>query len=471
MSKFRHSFLPTAGEQENEMLSALGIKSIDELFDDIPSKFQLKTRLKIPQGISEREVYTKVSEFLAQNWDPQKGASFLGGGVWPHIIPEAVKAIVGRTEFLTAYTPYQAEISQGILQALFEYQSLIAELVDLPVVNASMYDWASALGEAALMAGRVTRRKTFIIPHLISPNRRAVLHTYTEPAGIRVESAGYHAQTGQLDIEALKVLLDSDIAGVYFENPGYLGVLQEDVDAISDIVHDAGALLVIGVDPISLGILRPPGDYGADIVIGEGQPLGTPLNMGGPLLGIFASRDERRIVRQLPGRIIGLTSTLDGAERGFVMTIQAREQHIRREKATSNICSNQAHSAITAAVYLSLLGSEGMVELGEKILQLRYYAEQQLNAIEGIKAPLFDAPHFKEFVVSIEKSGRADSKRTEIRGLLAQIQQCGILAGVPLDKSFPDLGQSALVCITEMHRKETIDQLAIAVQQAMEGEQ
>ncbi len=471
MPDFRHSFLPTVGEQEAEMLSVLGIKSIQELFEDIPSKFQLKDRLKIPSGLSENEVCEKIETVLAQNWNTRTTRSFLGGGAWPHIIPEAIKAIVNRTEFLTAYTPYQAEISQGMLQALFEYQSLMAELVDLPIVNASMYDWASALGEAALMASRVTKRGSFLISSLISPSRQAVLNTYTQPAGVKVGSIGYNPRTGQLDIDQLKDLLNSDTAGVYFENPGYLGVLQEDVEAIADVVHDAGSLLVVGVDPISLGVIRPPGDYGADIVIGEGQPLGSPLNFGGPLLGIFACRDERKIVRQLPGRIIGLTSTVEGDEQGYVMTIQAREQHIRREKATSNICSNQAHSAITAAVYLALLGPQGMVELGEKILQLRHYAEQQLNAVEGIKAPFFDAPHFKEFVVSIEEGHDKDSKKKGIRAVLEQIQHCGILAGVPLDQSFPDLGQSALVCVTETHNQQAIDQLAEAFMQAMEGEQ
>jgi glycine dehydrogenase subunit 1 len=347
----------------------------------------------------------------------------------------------------------------------------MAELIELPIVNASMYDWASALGEAALLASRVTKRRTFLVPQLISPSRRAVLHTYTQPAGVKVESVGYDAQTGQLNTEHLQELLDANTAGVYFENPGYLGVLQDDVDAIVNIVHDAGALVVVGIDPISLGVIRPPGDYDADIVIGEGQPLGSPLNMGGPLLGIFASKDDRKILRQLPGRIIGLTSTQEGNQRGFVMTIQAREQHIRREKATSNICSNQAHSAITAAVYLSLLGPQGITELGEKILQRRHYTETQLNAVEGIKAPLFEAPHFKEFCVSLENGQSRGSVKPTIRTVLAQVQECGILAGIPLDQSFPALGESALVCVTETHSQAEIDQLAVAFQQAMEGEQ
>ncbi|MFX0079444.1 MAG: aminomethyl-transferring glycine dehydrogenase subunit GcvPA [Candidatus Hermodarchaeota archaeon] len=471
MTDFRHSFLPIVGEQEAEILAELGIKSIDELFSDIPSKFQLKDRLKIPDSLSEIEVTRKIAEQLARNWDSPKGEGFLGGGVWSHVIPETVKAIVNRTEFLTAYTPYQAEISQGMLQALFEYQSLIAELVELPVVNASMYDWASALGESALMTSRVTKRPKFLVPRLIAPNRRAVLNTYTNPAGMNIDNIGYNPVSGQLDLEHLKTLVDKDTAGVYFENPAYLGYLQSEVDAIAEITHDAGALLVVGVDPISLGIIRAPGNYGADIVIGEGQPLGSPINMGGPLLGIFASRDERKLIRQLPGRIIGLTTAQSSGQRGFVMTIQAREQHIRREKATSNICSNQALSAVTAAIYLALLGPSGLVQIGETILQLRHYAERQLNALEGVKAPLFEAPHFKEFVLQIKNTKHSSSSGLPIRTVLKSVQERGILAGIPLDQSFPDLGQSALVCVTEVHTQAAIDSLSVTLQQTMEGRQ
>ena len=446
------------------MLAAMGIKDLHELFADIPSKFLLKRGLQIPKGRSESEVQNTITQLLDRNWDPRKGISFLGGGVWPHLIPEVVKAVTSRTEFLTAYTPYQAEISQGMLQALFEYQSLIAELVELPVVNASMYDWASALGEAALMTSRVTKRHVFFVPELISPSRRQVLDTYTQPAGITIRQVGYDFRTGRLDLEQLKSMVDNHTAGVYFENPSYLGFLEDQVDAIADITHDTGARLVVGVDPISLGVLRSPGSYGADIVIGEGQPLGSPLNLGGPLLGIFASRDERGLLRQLPGRIIGLTTVKDAEERGFVMTIQAREQHIRREKATSNICSNQALSAITAAVYLSLLGPEGISELGKMILQLRGYAEKQLSALDGVQAPLFDAPHFKEFVVQIEQPGQS------IRSILNRLQQEHVLAGIPLDTSFPDFGESALVCVTEQHSQEQIDHLVEAFRRVMEGD-
>ncbi|MFX0169121.1 MAG: aminomethyl-transferring glycine dehydrogenase subunit GcvPA [Candidatus Hodarchaeota archaeon] len=464
MPEIRHSFLPTVGEQETEMLATLGIRNIHELFEDIPSKFLLTKKLNIPEGLSEREVHQTISQRLERNWDTRSGVSFLGGGAWPHTIPEVVKTVTSRTEFLTAYTPYQAEISQGMLQALFEYQSLIAELVELPIVNASMYDWASALGEAALMTRRVTNRTDFLVPTAISPNRRSVLDTYTQPAGIVVKTIGFDPRTGQMNIEQLKKLVNNQTAGVYFENPSYLGFLQDQVDVITEIAHDAGALVVVGVDPISLGVIRPPGSFGADIVIGEGQPLGSSINLGGPLLGLFASQDDRKLLRQLPGRIIGLTTIKDGDERGFVMTVQAREQHIRREKATSNICSNQALSAITAAVYLSLLGPRGLAQLGKMILQLRSYAEQQLNALKGIQAPLFEAPHFKEFVVKL------DDKEKSIRSLLKRMQQKRILAGIPLDVSFPSLGQSALVCITESHSQMQIDHLVDGFRWAMEGE-
>jgi glycine dehydrogenase subunit 1 len=275
---------------------------------------------------------------------------------------------------------------------------------------------------------------------------------------------GYDSRTGKLDLEQLKSSVNNDTAGVYFENPSYLGFFEDQVEAITEITHDAGGLVVVGVDPVSLGVVRSPGSYGADIVIGEGQPLGNPVNLGGPLLGIFASRDERKLLRQLPGRIIGLTTTQDSEERGFVMTVQAREQHIRREKATSNICSNQALSAIMAAVYLSLLGPEGITQLGKMILQLRGYAERQLNALDGVVAPLFDAPHFKEFVVRITHNTQS------VRSVLKRTQQEQVLAGIPLDTSFPDFGQSALVCVTERHSQEQIDHLVDAFRRAMEGD-
>ncbi|MFX1562698.1 MAG: aminomethyl-transferring glycine dehydrogenase subunit GcvPA [Promethearchaeota archaeon] len=463
-----HAFLPNIGKQETEMLAELGVSSIDELFNDVPSKFQLKSPLNIPEGLSETEVIRHIEMLLAKNSDTIQLTSFLGGGVWSHLIPEVVRVIVERTEFLTAYTPYQPEISQGMLQALFEYQSLIAELVDLPIVNASMYDWASALGEAALMASRVTQRHKFLVPELMSPYRRKVLNTYTKPAQLKMKEIACDSVSGNIDLEQLKGLMDKDTAGVYIENPAYLGYLEVEVEAIAEIAHDGGAQLVVGVDPISLGVIRPPGSYGADIVIGEGQPLGSAVNFGGPLLGLFACRDDRHLLRQLPGRIIGMTSTSNGDRRGFVMTLQAREQHIRREKATSNICSNQALCAITAAIYLCLLGPSGLNQLGEQILQLRHYAESQLADIDGVRAPRFTAPHFKEFVLSLE-SGEGSTKTTfKIQDVLKRVQKQLVLGGIPLNRNFPKLGESALVCVTEVHTKEDIDQLVAALQHSLE---
>jgi glycine dehydrogenase subunit 1 len=450
------------------MLAALGITSIDELFKDIPARLRFRGRLEVPEGLSEAEACQQVEALLDQNWNPSQVVSFLGGGVWPHLIPEALQAVVRRTEFLTAYTPYQPEISQGMLQTLFEYQSLIAELVDLPVVNASMYDWASALGEAALMTTRLTGRRLFLVPEFMSPERRAVLHTYTDPAQVRLQSVRSDRIHGSLDLEHLKESVRGDAAAVYVENPAYLGYLEPQVEAIAEIAHDAGARFVVGVDPISLGVLRPPGDYGADIVIGEGQPLGNRVSFGGPLLGVFACRDDRQLLRQLPGRLIGLTTTQDGGRRGYVMTLQAREQHIRREQATSNICSNQALCAVTAAVYLCLLGPKGLQQLGEQIMQHRRYAEQQLAKLPGVRAPRFDGPHFKEFVVTLEGKAAKGGAPLKISAVLERMRQEQVLGGIPLDQRLPDLGQSTLVCVTETHTKNDIDRLTTALRKALE---
>jgi glycine dehydrogenase subunit 1 len=468
LPKIRHAFLPNIGKQEAEMLAELGVSSIDELFKDIPSKFQLKGPLKIPEGLSEIEVSRHIETLFGKNSDTSKLSSFLGGGVWTHLIPEVVRVIVERTEFLTAYTPYQPEISQGMLQGLFEYQSLVAELVDLPIVNASMYDWASALGEAALMTKRVTNKQKFIFPEFMSPYRKAVLQTYTEPAQLVLKKVSCSPTSGNIDLEQLKELVNKDTAGVYIENPAYLGYLEVEVEAIAEITHDVGARLVVGVDPISLGIIRPPGAYGADIVIGEGQPLGSAVNFGGPLLGLFACQDDRRLLRQLPGRIIGLTTTTEGNRRGYVMTLQAREQHIRREQATSNICSNQALCAITAAIYLCLLGPRGLQQLGEQILQLRHYTENQLADIEGVIAPHFDAPHFKEFVFTLERTRGSTGSPTNIRDVLKNMQKEDMLGGIPIDHMFPQLGDSALICVTEAHTREDIDRLITALRHSLE---
>jgi len=357
----------------------------------------------------------------------------------------------------------QAEISQGILQAFFEYQSLIAELADIDVVNASMYDWASALGEAALMSKRLTKRDTFLIPYIIHPERLDTLRTYATPAGIKTVEVKSRSESGQLDVEDLKNKISKDVAGVYIENPSHLGFLETQVDEIAELTHDNKSLFVVGVDPTSLGVIRPPGDYDADIVIGEGQPLGSPMNFGGPLLGIFGCKDDRRMIRHLPGRLIGMTTTEDGKKQGFVMTLSSREQHIRREKATSNICTNEALGCVAAAVYLALLGPEGIQKLGEIILQNSHYAMKKIGEIDGIKTPLFDAPHFKEFTVNVNETG------VGIDDVQRSLLKLGIHGGKIIREEFPEFGETSLFCVTEIHTRDDILKLVDALSEIVGG--
>jgi len=452
-----HPYIPNTREIRGQMLREIGVASVDELFADIPAKIRLRRELKLPGSMSEFEVKRHVQAMLARNRPFTKMPSFLGGGVWPHHIPAHVRELVRRSEFLTSYTPYQPEVSQGMLQALFEYQSMICELTGMDVANASMYDWATSLGEAALMCARVTGRRKFIVPTLISPERFSTLQNYVSGPGLELIKIGYDSRTGQLDLFQLRKELGEDVAGVYVENPSYLGFLETHVDEVAKAAHEAGALFVVGVNPISLGLLRAPGDYGADIVIGEGQPLGNPVSFGGPLLGIFACRDEVKLVRQMPGRLIGMTTALDGKTRGYVMVLQTREQHIRRERATSSICSNEALCGVAAAIYLASLGPRGLRELGEACAANANYAMRKLRAIKGLKVPIFDAPHFNEFTLNCDDIGVSAAK------LNAELLKQNIQGGKPLRGEFPELGETSLMCVTELHTKEDIDRLASAL--------
>jgi glycine dehydrogenase subunit 1 len=432
----------------------IGIKSIEELYADIPEKYLLKKPLNLPEAMSEFEVKRHVETLLSKNRTCEDMPIFLGAGCWPHYVPAAVKEVVQRSEFLTSYTPYQPEISQGMLQALFEYQSMICELTAMDVANCSMYDWASALGEAARMASRVTRRNEILVPRIIHPERKATLKTYTEPADISIKEVAYNPENGQIDLGDLESKISNKTAAVYIENPSYLGFVEEHVDEISGLAHKHGSLFIVGIDPTSLGILKPPGEYGADIVVGEAQPLGNPMNFGGPLLGIFACRDDLNLVRQMPGRIIGLTTTTNGDKQGFCMVLQTREQHIRREKATSNICSNEALCAVASAVYMALLGPQGLRELGETIMYKANYAMQLLSRIEGIKAPVFESVHFKEFTVNFDGTGLSVKEVSE------KLLKMGVHGGKDISTEFPELGQTALYCVTEIHSKGDIELLA-----------
>lgn len=447
----------------HRLKQTIGIKDVDELFSDLPGEIRLRRPLSLPEPVSELEVRRETEKILGKNRTVKELISFLGGGVWPHYVPALVDEVSSRSEFLTSYTPYQPEASQGVLQALFEYQSMICEILELDVANCSMYGWASSLGEAARMAARVTGRDEFLVLHYTAPARMDVLKTYAEPAGIRVLEVNHTIEDGQIDLEDLKEKASKDTAAVYIESPSYLGFLIDSVDAVSEIAHDAGGLFVVGVDPTSLGVLRPPGDYGADIVVGEGQPLGNYMNSGGPLLGIFACRYEPRLVRQMPGRIVGLTTTKDGERRAFCMALQTREQHIRRQKATSNICTNQALCAIRATVYTSLLGWKGFKGLGENILSKTHHAISSLSEIESVRTPFFDTCHFKEFTVNFDQTSKSVDEVNH--GLL----ELGILGGKPLNHEFPELGKTSLYCVTELTTREDIRMLKRGLEEILEG--
>jgi glycine dehydrogenase subunit 1 len=441
------------------MLKAIGLKRIDELYADIPDHLLLKQRLKLPSSKSEYEVRRHVESLLAKNKTWKDMPIFLGAGCWPHYVPEPVNNIIHRTELLTSYTPYQPEISQGMLQALFEYQSMICELTGMDVANSSLYDWASSLGEAARMAMRLTGSPEILVPKIIHPERLATLKTYAEPSGMRILEVDYQKETGQLDLDDLEAKISDGTAAVYIENPSYLGFIETHGRQIAEIAHKHGALLIVGVNPVSLGLLKPPGDYRADIVIGEGQPLGNATNYGGPLLGVFACRGDTAIIRQMPGRIIGMTTSQDKSSKGFCMVLQAREQHIRRERATSNICTNESLCAVASAVYLSLLGPLGLKELGEAIVLKANYAIKRLSEIEGLKAPIFEASHFQEFTVNL-----ATMSVEDVNGKLLEQDFHG---GKDVSNEFPELGQTALYCVTEIHSEAQIEGLATVLSEIL----
>jgi glycine dehydrogenase subunit 1 len=462
LGKETHPYIPNSQQETaEEMMREIGIKDIKELYADIPGKYFLKKPLNLPKAMSELEVKRHIEALLSKNKTCDKMPTFLGAGCWPHYVPAVVKEIVQRSEFLTAYTPYQPEISQGMLQALFEYQSMICELTAMDVANCSMYDWASALGEAARMASRVTGRREIFVPKIIHPERLATLQVYSEPAGISVEKVSYERETGELNLRDLKSRISERTAAVYIENPSYLGFIETQVEEIEGEAHKHGALFIVGVDPTSLGIIKPPGEYGADIVVGEAQPLGNPMNLGGPLLGIFACRDDVNLVRQMPGRIIGLTTTVGGGRQGFCMALQTREQHIRREKATSNICSNESLCAVASAVYMALLGPQGFRELGETVMYRANYAMNLLSNVEGVKTPIFESTHFKEFTVNFDEAGLT------VKEVHKKLLQRGIHGGKNISKEFPEFGETALYCVTEVHSTEEIECLADAINQIL----
>jgi glycine dehydrogenase subunit 1 len=456
-----YPWAPSANNHDREeMLKRIGIRDPMDLYRDVPREVILKEPPSVGFGrmLSEWELRRIIDEKLSRNKYFADPPPFLGGGICFHYVPAVIDAIISRSEFYTAYTPYQPEINQGLLQAFFEYQSLMADLLEMDVVNVSMYDWSTAAAEALLAAMRVTRRHKLLVSSNINPEHMKVIRTWLIGKNIKLEEVGFEKESGKIDIDEVEKKIDNETAAIYVETPNFFGVLEENLEAIADKTHKHGALFVVGVEPLSLGIVKPPGRYDADIVVGDAQPLGIGLNYGGPLLGIFATKWDRKLVRQMPGRLIGLTRTIDGKEQGFVMILQTREQHIRREKATSNITSNEALLAIAAAAYLSLLGGRGIRELAKTIWIRSHYAAKRLNEI-GVKAPLFDTEFFKEFVARFPKPYREVHRR-----LLAK----GIMGGLDLgDKSPLRDEYSALFCVTEAHSKKDIDRLVEAIGESM----
>ena len=444
------------------MLKQIGVATVDDLFSDVPKDLLLQQELDIPETLSESEVLRHVESLLGRNKTFPESLCFLGGGVWPHYVPAAVDEISSRSEFYTSYTPYQPEISQGILQSLFEYQSLICDLTGMDVANSSLYDWATGVGEAGRMAVRVSRRKKMLVSRNVGPERLAVLKTYCEPVNIEVEEVRFDPNTSQTDMQELSDKLSDEIAGVYIENPNFFGSLEEKVPSIADEVHRHGALLIVGVDPISLGVIRPPGDYGADIVVGEGQPLGLHLNGGGPLIGLFAIGNDPTLVREMPGRLIGSTTSLDGEKQGYTMVMQTREQHIRRENATSNICTNEALLAVRIAVYLSLLGPSGIKKLGESVLSNSHYASKLLSRIQGVDSPHFKSTFFKDFTVAVDAS-------LDPEEIYSDLQKEGILGGLPLKRYYKDMPNALLFTVTELHTTSDIEMLAEKLEKVLSG--
>lgn len=445
-------------EVREEMLQSIGKKDLKDLFSNIPSKFLLNRDLNIPESHTEIEVTQRMKYLASKNRSADDGRMFLGAGAGMHYIPSAVPALAGRSEFVTAYTSYQPEISQGMLQTLFEYQSMMAELLSVDVVNSSMYDMASGLAEAILMSTRVKKgRPRFLLPATMNPSHFQVASTYAEPLGIEIEKIDFDPSTGLMSLTDLASKLDNRVAGVYIENPSFLGFIETQARRIGELAHEVGALFVSGVDIMSLGVLLPPGDYGADIVLGEGQSLGSTMSYGGPLLGVYGCIGDMKLIRQLPGRLVGMTRTTEEPhERGFVLTLSPREQHIRREKATSNICSNQALLAVTAAVYTAVLGPSALRDLGETVAYKANYAARKLDAIKGISAPAIKQAFWKEFVVRFENGITA-------REVHEELLKRGLHGGRILTDEFSQFGESMLLCVTEIHTKAVIDELVSAI--------
>ncbi|MDR9794380.1 aminomethyl-transferring glycine dehydrogenase subunit GcvPA [Aeribacillus pallidus] len=436
----KHRYLPMTETDRKEMLEAIGVESIDDLFADIPESVRYKGKYNIKAQKPETELFRELSQLAAKNKDVKTNVSFLGAGVYDHYIPAIVDHVISRSEFYTAYTPYQPEISQGELQAIFEFQTMICELTGMDVANSSMYDGGTALAEAALLAAGQTKKKKVLVSQTVHPEMRDVLKTYAKGQNVEVVEIPY--RNGVTDVEALKELMNAEVASVIVQHPNFFGQL-EPLHQIEEISHSEKSLLIVSSNPLALGVLSPPGSFGADIVVGDVQPFGIPMSFGGPTCGYFAVKKE--LMRKIPGRLVGQTVDEEG-KRGFVLTLQAREQHIRRDKATSNICSNQALNALASSVAMTALGKTGVKEMAYQNIQKANYAKKMFEK-KGFSIP-FQGPMFNEFVVKLSKPVSLANKK---------LLEKGIIGGYDLGRTYPELEKHMLVAVTELRSKEEID--------------
>jgi glycine dehydrogenase subunit 1 len=448
-------YTSTTPEDLRAMLAAIGVGSLEELFDrQVPAGVRLGRALDLPAGLPEQDVYAHLRDLAARNVSAEDEITFLGAGMYDHYVPAVVDMLMERSEYLTPYTPYQPEVSQGGLQVMFEYQTAISELTALPVSNASVYEGPSAVAAAAYLAKIANGKGRVVISRAVHPHSRETLRTTA--AGFGAEIVEVEMRDGVTDLDAWTAAIDQDTSAVVFQNPNYLGAV-EDAAALAQAAKDSPAVVIGAYDPIPLGILKAPGECGVDVAVGEGQTLGNRLDFGGPSFGFFAATDA--YLRRMPGRIAGETRDVDG-RRGFVLTLQTREQHIRREKATSNICTAQALNALGGVVYLAWLGRRGLVELCELLLQRTHYARETLTALDGVEA-LHARPVVREFAVRLD---------APVDAVLERCAAQGVAAGVPLGADYPELADGLLVAITERRSRADIDRLAEVLGAAVAAE-
>ncbi len=438
------------GEQQQSMLKTIGVKSVEELLAPIPDKQRLKDKLNLPVGCSEMELLADLESLAAKNCHVGKRVCFLGCGAYDHFIPTLVDHLAMRGEFLTAYTPYQAEASQGTLQAFYEFQTMICQITGMDIANASLYDGATAVAEAVLMAGTCSKNHRVLVSQACNPDTLETLKTYAKEQSLEIDTVPL--ADGQTDCDALKAAVDNQTLAVVVQFPNFFGILEQ-LQQIVDTAHNAGAQVIVSYDPVAAGMFTRPGEFGADIVVGEGQPLGIPLQYGAPFLGFMAAKES--YLRKIPGRLVGVAKDKDDS-RGFCLVLQTREQHIKRERATSNVCTNQGLMAMRAAVYMASMGRSGLAKVAELCFDKSHYAAAEIAKLEGFSVR-FKQPFFKEFVVQTNRN---------IPDLLACCREEGIDAGVPMHRWFTDMEDCFAIAVTEKRTKQEIDALVTVLRKS-----